>query len=135
MAITTSLTWSADNLTRETSDDFIIKSYWYLTGRTFNGTVGIATFRMDGPVKFNTTRTGSEIAYESVTEENVVGWVKNTLGADQVAEYERLMHENLIYIHKNAAGITTDGVPSSWPEPEVYVSSATQLPDPVGITT
>jgi len=78
---------------------------------------------MEGPVKFNTSRTGSEIAYDNVTEENVVGWVKNTLGADQVAEYERVMHENLIYIHKNAAGITTDGVPSGWSEPEVYVPS------------
>ena len=123
MAITTSLTWTADNLTREKSDDFIIKSYWYLTGRTFNGTVGIATFRMQGPCKFNTSRTGSETPYESVTQENVVGWIKNKLGADQVAEYERLMHENLIYIHKNAAGITTDGVPSDWDEPEVYIPS------------
>ena len=123
MAITTSLTWTADNLTRETSDDFIIKSHWYLTGRTFSGTVGIATFRMDGPCKFKTSRTGSETPYESVTQENVVGWIKNKLGSDQVAEYERLMHENLIYIHKNAAGITTDGVPSDWDEPEVYVPS------------
>ncbi len=123
MAITTSLTWTADNLTREKSDDFIIKSYWYLTGRTLNGTVGIATFRMQGPCKFNTSRTGSETPYESVTQENVVGWIKNKLGSDQVAEYERLMHENLIHIHKNAAGITTDGVPSDWDEPEVYVPS------------
>ena len=123
MAITTSLTWTADNLTRETSDDFIIKSYWYLTGRTFNGTVGIATFRMQGPCKFNTSRTGSETPYESVTQENVVGWIKNKLGSDQVEEYERLMHENLIHIHKNASGITTDGVPSDWDEPEVYIPS------------
>ena len=127
MAITTSLTWTADNLTRETSDDFIIKSYWYLTGRTFNGTVGIATFRMEGPCKFNTSRTGSETPYESVTQENVVGWIKNKLGSDQVAEYERLMHDNLIYIHKNAAGITTDGVPSGWAEPETYISSANYI--------
>ena len=76
MAITTSLTWTADNLTRETSDDFIIKSHWYLTGRTFNGTVGIATFRMDGPCKFKTSRTGSEIPYESVTQENVLSGSK-----------------------------------------------------------
>ena len=116
MAITTSLTWTAENLTRETSDDFVIKSYWYLTGRTLNGTVGIATFRMEGPCKFKTSRTGSEIPYESVTQENVVGWVKNALGADQVAEYERMMHENLIYIHKNTFCITSDGVPPFWPE-------------------
>ena len=103
-----------------------------MTGRTFNGTVGIATFRMDGPVKFNTTRTGSEIAYESVTEENVVGWVKNTLGTEQIAEYERLMHENLVLIHKNAAGITTDGVPSGWAELEEYLPSESA---PIGITT
>ena len=135
MAITTSLTWTAENLTSETSDDFIIKAYWYLTGRTLNGSVGIATFRMEGPCKFKTSRTGSEIPYENVTQENVVQWVKNTLGADQVAEYERMMHENLIYIHKNTVGITSDGVPPGWPEQEVYISSATYLPDRIGIAT
>ena len=127
MAITTSLTWTAENLTSETSDNFIIKSYWYLTGRTLNGSVGIATFRMEGPCKFKTSRTGSEIPYENVTQENVVEWVKNTLGADQVAEYERVMHENLIYIHKNTVGITSDGVPPGWPEPETYISSANYI--------
>ena len=133
MAITTSLTWTAENLTSETSDDFIIKAYWYLTGRTLNGSVGIATFRMEGDISFNTSRTGSETAYESVTEENVVGWIKTAIGADQVADYERLMHENLIYIHKNAPGITTSGVPSGWAEPEEYISSA--YVQPIGITT
>ena len=135
MAITTSLTWTAENLTSETSDDFIIKSYWYLTGRTLNGSVGIATFRMEGPCKFKTSRTGNEIPYENVTQENVVQWVKNTLGADQVEEYERMMHENLIYIHKNTVGITSDGVPPGWPEQEEYISSATYLPDRIGIAT
>ena len=132
MAITTSLTWTASNLTRESSDDFIIKSYWYLTGKTLNGTVGIATFRMEGDVSFNTSRTGGETAYESVTEENVVGWIKTALGDDQVADYERLMHDNLIYIHKNAVGITSTGVPSGWTEPEEYLPSESQ---PIGITT
>ena len=135
MAITTSLTWTAENLTSETSDDFIIKAYWYLTGKTLNGSVGIATFRMEGPCKFKTSRTGSEIPYENVTQENVVEWVKNTLGADQVEEYERMMHENLIYIHNNTVGITSDGVPPGWPEQEVYISSATYFPDPIGIAT
>tara|TARA_B100001029_G_scaffold46169_1_gene36505 strand:- start:170 stop:568 length:399 start_codon:yes stop_codon:yes gene_type:complete len=132
MAITTSLTWTASNLTRESSDDFIIKSYWYLTGKTLNGTVGIATFRMEGDVSFNTSRTGSETAYESVTENNVVTWIKTALGADQVADYERLMHENLIYIHKNAVGITSTGTPSGWAEPEEYLPSED---GPVGIIT
>ena len=132
MAITTSLTWTSSNLTRESSDDFIIKSYWYLTGKTLNGTVGIATFRMEGDVSFNTSRTGSETAYESVTENNVVTWIKTALGADQVADYERLMHENLIYIHKNAVGITSTGTPSGWAEPEEYLPSED---GPVGIIT
>ena len=132
MAITTSLTWTSSNLTRESSDDFIIKSYWYLTGKTLNGTVGIATFRMEGDVSFNTSRTGSETAYESVTENNVVTWIKAALGADQVADYERLMHENLIYIHKNAVGITSTGIPSGWAEPEEYLPSED---GPVGIIT
>jgi len=132
MAITTSLTWTASNLVRETSDDFIIKSHWYLVGKTLNGTVGIATFIMEGVIKFNTTRTGSEIPYENVTEENVVEWIKTGIGTDQVAEYERLMHDNLIYIHKNDVGITTSGVPSNWPEQEDYLPSGSA---PLGITT
>jgi len=132
MAITTSLTWTASNLVRETSDDFIIKSHWYLVGKTLNGTVGIATFIMEGVIKFNTTRTGSEIPYENVTEENVVEWIKTGIGTDQVAEYERLMHDNLIYIHKNDVGITTSGVPSNWPKPEEYISTGSA---PLGITT
>ena len=78
-------------------------------------------------------RLPAKASYESVTEENVVGWIKTAIGADQVADYERLMHENLIYIHKNAPGITTAGVPSGWAEPEEYISSA-YVP-PVGITT
>lgn len=132
MAITTSLTWTAFNLTRESSDDFIIKSSWYLTGKTLNGTVGIATFRMEGDVSFNTSRTGSETSYESVTEENVVTWIKSALGADEVADFERLMHENLIYIHKNAVAITSTGVPSGWAEPDEYLPSGSA---PLGITT
>lgn len=132
MAITTSLTWTASNLVRETTDDFIIKSHWYLVGKTLNGTVGIATFTMEGVVKFNTTRTGSEIPYESVTQENVVGWIKTGIGTEQVAEYERLMHDNLIYIHKNDVGITTSGVPSNWSELEDYLPSGDQ---PLGIMT
>ena len=132
MAITTSLTWTASNLVREKSDDFIIKSHWYLVGKTLNGTVGIATFIMEGVVKFNTTRTGSEIPYGNVTEENVVEWIKTGIGTDQVAEYERLMHDNLIYIHKNNVGITTADFPSHWPEPEAYISTGSA---PLGITT
>ena len=132
MAITTSLTWTASNLVRETSDDFIIKSHWYLVGKTLNGTVGIATFIMEGVIKFNTTRTGSEIPYGNVTEENVVEWIKTGIGTDQVAEYERLMHDNLIYIHKNNVGITTADFPSHWPEPEAYISTGSA---PLGITT
>ena len=121
MAITTSLTWTANNLVREKSDDFIIKSHWYLVGKTF-----------DGVVKFNTTRTGNEIPYRNVTEENVVEWIKTGIGTDQVAEYERLMHDNLIYIHKNNVGITTAGFPSHWSEPEAYISTGSA---PLGITT
>ena len=132
MAITTSLTWTASNLVRETSDDFIIKSHWYLVGKTLNGTVGIATFTMEGVVKFNTTRTGSEIPYGNVTEENVVEWIKTGIGTDQVAEYERLMHDKLIYIHKNNVGITTADYPTHWPEPEAYISTGSA---PLGITT
>tara|TARA_B100000131_G_scaffold310170_1_gene341556 strand:- start:80 stop:460 length:381 start_codon:yes stop_codon:yes gene_type:complete len=77
MAITTSLTWEVTNVDRDLSDGFITGANWKITGIcTVSGTTYGPVYH-EGSLNFNTSRTGSEISYESVTQDNVIGWVKN----------------------------------------------------------
>ena len=123
MAITTSLTWSLRDVVRETSDGFIYHAAWELRGYTKKDNVGIATYRIEGGVKFPTIRTGSEIPFSNVTKDNVVDWVKAGLGTDQVNWYEDRMHDALIDIHGvSGTPVIDSGVP--WTDvDEPYLSS------------
>ena len=126
MAITTSLTWSLRDVVRETSDGFIYHAAWELRGYTKKDGVGIATFRFEGDANFPNLRTGSEIAFSSVTKDNVVDWVKAGLGTTEVARYESLMHDALIDIHAkpNPGDGTSAGTP--WEDDdEPYLASDT----------
>ena len=81
MAITTSLTWEITNLDRDLSDDFITAANWKITGictvTSGSASTTYGPVYHEGSLSFNTSRTGSEISYESVTQDNVIGWVKN----------------------------------------------------------
>ena len=81
MAITTSLTWEITNVDRDLSDDFITVANWKLTGictvTTGSASTTYGPAEHNGSMKFNTSRTGSEIPYENVTQDNVITWVKN----------------------------------------------------------
>ena len=81
MAITTSLTWEITNLDRDLSDGFITSANWKITG-ICTVTSGSASTTYgptyhEGSLSFNTSRTGSEISYENVTQDNVISWVQN----------------------------------------------------------
>ena len=81
MSISTSITWKITNVDRELSDNFIVSANYEISGictsSSNNKTYGPVS--EEGKVVFNTTRTGSEIPYNNVTENNVVTWVKNSL--------------------------------------------------------
>ena len=124
MAITTSLTWTVRDVDRETSDGFIVHAAWELRGHTKKDGVGIATYRIEGDAKFPNVRTGSEIAFSSVTKDNVVSWVKEAIGVSTVTKFESLMHDALIDIHAkpNPGDGMGDGTP--WvDDDEPYLSS------------
>ena len=128
MAITTSLVWTVRDVDRETSDGFIVHAAWELRGYTKKDNVGIATYRIEGGVKFPTIRTGSEIPFSNVTKDNVVDWVKAGLGTTEVARYESLMHDALIDIHAkpNPGDGTSAGTP--WvDDDEPFLASDTEL--------
>ena len=98
MSISTTLTWSVTDTTRDTSDGFIVGADVALTGIATITSGGISTTKthtISSKVGFGTTRTGSEIPYGSVTEANVVGWSTVALGIGTVRHYETIIPRHL----------------------------------------
>ena len=83
MAITTSLTWEITNVDRDLSDGFITSANYRITGIcTVNSGSASTTYGPvdhEGSLSFNTSRTGSEISYANVKQDNVISWVRNSL--------------------------------------------------------
>ena len=81
MAITTSLTWEITNVDRDLSDGFITSANWKITGicTVTSGSASTTYGPVDheGVLSFNTSRTGSEIPYADVTQDDVISWVKS----------------------------------------------------------
>ena len=121
MSISTTLTWSVTDTTRDTSDGFIVGADVALTGIATITSGGISTTEthtISSKVGFGTTRTGSEIPYGSVTEANVVGWAKTALGIGTVTHYETIIPRHL--------GFELD--PPFVPEPGTTNGEATGTP-------
>ena len=85
MAISTSITWKVTKVDKEISDNFIVAADYEVSG-ICTVTTGAASTTY-GPVSeydkviFNTTRTGFEIEYNNITEDNVLAWVKTALSS------------------------------------------------------
>ena len=121
MSISTTLTWSVTDTTRDTSDGFIVGADVVLTGIATITSGGISTTKthtISSKVGFGTSRTGSEIPYGSVTEANVVGWAKTALGIGTVTHYETIIPRHL--------GFELD--PPFVPEPGTTNGEATGTP-------
>tara|TARA_B100000902_G_C27116191_1_gene816197 strand:+ start:547 stop:912 length:366 start_codon:yes stop_codon:yes gene_type:complete len=98
MSISTTLTWSVANTVRDLSDGFIVSADVVLTGIATN-TVGSAsttkTHSITSFVGFGTVRPDPMIAYNDVTEANVVGWAKTALGIGTVTQFESIIPVHL----------------------------------------
>jgi len=68
-------TWSITNLTRDVSDGYVSIVHWKLTG-----TEGDKTVESLGKTKLE--RPSSLEAYDSLTEEKVIGWVKDKMNVE-----------------------------------------------------
>ena len=77
MAVTK--TWSITDLTREISDGYVCWVKWKLTG-----TEGDKTVESTGKTKLERPSSALE-AYDSLTEEKVLGWVKAKINAESPA--------------------------------------------------
>ena len=76
-------TWSITDLTRETIDGYVCWVSWKLTG-----TEGDKTVEAKGKTKLERPSSALE-AYDSLTEEKVLGWVKAKINAESPAAIDQ----------------------------------------------
>tara|TARA_R110000737_G_scaffold166769_1_gene193768 strand:+ start:1257 stop:1574 length:318 start_codon:yes stop_codon:yes gene_type:complete len=87
--------WNVVHLDRETANDGVTWAHWSASeietvdGIQYSGSVG-------GSVLFTPDSTdASFIAYASLTEADVIGWVKTSLGTDEIATTEARIAEQI----------------------------------------
>ena len=86
MAISTDFTYTIQSCVRDVSDGFITEAAWTLTGIAKSDGVGIATAKYQSQTGFGTVRPDPMIAYNDVTESNVVSWIEAQLGSSKVTQ-------------------------------------------------
>ena len=86
MAITT--TWKIANLERETEDGFVFTAHY-----TVNADDGTYTSGAYGSLGFE--RPDNLIPFSQLTEATVIGWVKEKLGEEKVADIEAALQSQI----------------------------------------
>ena len=102
--MSTTFTWGIQNLERETADGFVYTAHY-----TVSASDGVYTSGAYGSVGFE--RPDALIPFDSLTEDTVIGWVKEKLGGqEKVDEIEAALQNQLT---EKAAPTKAAGVPWS----------------------
>ena len=98
--MTTTFTWAIANLERETADGFVYTAHY-----TVNAEDGTYSSSAYGSIGLE--RPDTLIPFDDLTEGMVVGWVKDKLGDEKVAEVEVALQAQLDEKHAptKAAGV------------------------------
>lgn len=85
-----SCTWAIAQLERHTADGIVYTAHWTVNASAESGAEGAgATAGAYGSIGLEAPTEGDEvIPFESLTQEIVVGWVKDKLGEEAVASTE-----------------------------------------------
>ena len=110
--ITTSVTWNITDLMKHDSDGFVYEIKYSITGISTE-TVGSASTTFEhvitgGYVVPDQTRTGSEVVFSSLTEGQIINWVKTGMGTTEVAMYEDIIPNHLNAMHNGSLNIPKD---------------------------
>lgn len=99
MATTT--TWKIANLERETADGYVYTAHYVIDSS--DGTYSAGAYGSIGLER----PEGELIPFDSLTEETVIGWVKEKLGDEKVTEIEAALQAQLDEKHapSKAAGV------------------------------
>ena len=84
----TTFEWKIANLERETDDGFVFTAHY-----TVNASDDAYTSGAYGSLGFE--RPDNLIPFSELTEETVIGWVKETFGEEKVAEIEAALQAQL----------------------------------------
>jgi hypothetical protein len=84
----TTFTWAIAQLERETADGFVFLSHY-----TVNAKDDAYASSAYGSIGFE--RPENLIPYSDLTEDEVISWVKDALGADKVDEVEAALQNQL----------------------------------------
>lgn len=84
----TTFTWAIANLERETSDGFVFIGHYTVSAADEAYTAGAY-----GSIGFE--RPDTLIPFDDLTEEIVVGWVKDKLGEEQVEKVESALQSQI----------------------------------------
>jgi hypothetical protein len=98
----TTYTWAISNLERHTADGIV-----YTVHYTVNAADGTYTSGAYGSLGLEAPES-DPIPFADLTEEIVIGWVKDKFGAEKVAEIEAALQAQLDEQH---APTTASGVP------------------------
>lgn len=92
--------WKIANLERETEDGFVFTAHYTINAE--DGTYSAGAYGSIG-----LERTDNLIPFDSLTEEMVIGWVKDKFGDEKVAEIETALQAQLDEKHAptKAAGV------------------------------
>jgi len=98
--MTTNFEWKIANLERETQDGFVYNAHYTVNAE--DGTYSAGAYGSIG-----LERPESLIPFDDLTEDMVVGWVKDKLGEEKVAEVEVALQSQLDEKHAptKAAGV------------------------------
>ena len=88
--MTTNFTWSVANMEHYTSDGVVFTIHY-----TVNAEDGTYSSSAYGSVGLEKPEPGNMIPYADLTEEIVVGWVKDHFGAEKVAEIEAALQAQI----------------------------------------
>ena len=110
MAVTSTWSINEPNVKSDVSDGFI-KQLGYRVDGVDDGTN--TKYRATGSVSFTKPDTlpGDFIAFESVTKDNAIAWVKAALGSDQVTAIEANIATQIGLIDTPVEKL---GAPNSW---------------------
>ena len=82
------ISWNIANLERETEDNFVFTAHWTVSAVDSESSEDEEPFSAGAYGSIGLERPENLIPYENLTEEIVVGWVKEKMGEEAVESVE-----------------------------------------------
>jgi hypothetical protein len=112
-----SYSWKINQLTKKTeqgTDNVIVHCRWELTGTEVStGTTG--TFSGATPLEYDPENSGSFIAYENLTEADVISWLQSIVVNDYWNHVTERIAEQIAQVDDPREEVQLDALP--WAEP------------------